>query len=502
MPTDTLTLDELLRQRARLTPTRTFLRFEGDRFTFREVDKRADDFAALLHARGFGRQAKAAILSRNCPDFIAAYLGILRAGGVAVPLNTLLAPDELRYILEDAEALVCFYGPEKADSVEELKRSGRHEFIPLDQAPPTGMTGRRRPDAAASPHDLATLLYTSGTTGHPKGAMLTHRNIVSNAAAGTSALAVSEKDRFIAFLPLSHSFTFTVCVVIPLLVGASVTLLPSVRPFSKVIRRLVFDRITIFVAVPIVYTLLAKKKLPSFFRYLLNIRFCISGASPLPASTLDAFERSFKLPLLEGYGLTEASPVVSVDRLDPALRKRGTVGLPLPGVTVKIVDDEGNEVPAGTPGELLLTGPNVMQGYFKRPEETALTIRDGWLCTGDVAILDGHGYIRIVDRKKDMILVDGLNVYPSEVEEVALAYDGVEDCAMVGIPLEEGRELPVMFIVPCGPRKPNEKELRAYLLRRVAPYKTPKRIIVVDELPRSPTGKVLKKDLRQWPLSR
>ncbi|MEW5746975.1 MAG: AMP-binding protein [Nitrospirota bacterium] len=487
-----------MRRRAELTPDRTFIRFEGSRYSFRDIDRRASDFAAFLSRRNFPRQAKVAILARNCPDFIASYIGILRAGGVAVPLNILLAPAEIAYILSDADAVLCFYGREKSDVVEEIGKTCSIEFTPFDEirepAQRTVLAGIENDS-----DEIATLLYTSGTTGHPKGAMLTHRNIVSNAVAGTSALAVSERDRLIVFLPLSHSFTFTVCVVIPILLGASITLLPSVKPFSNVIKRLVLDRVTVFVAVPIVYTLLSRKRLPFFFRYLLSLRFCISGAAPLPLCTLEAFERAFRLPLLEGYGLTEASPVVCVNRIAP--RKPGTVGLPLPGVAVKVVDDEGVEVSIDTPGELLVKGPNVMKGYFKRADDTAMAIRGEWLCTGDIAVIDKEGYIKIVDRKKDMIIVDGLNVYPSEVEEAALTHAAVSDCAMVGITGEGERELPVMFVTVQKDKALNEKELRSHLMKRIAPYKVPRRIIAVEELPRSATGKVLKRELKKWPLS-
>lgn len=496
---DILSLSKALEKRSSLTPSRIFIRFEGRRFTYCDINNMADFCASFLRSKGVGKHDRIAILSHNCPFYIGAYLGILKAGGIVVPINTLLSPPEIDFILEDSGASICFYDKALEHIIGKLERNRQGQFFPIHEIDPRVYQPDSSPhELNVDPDELAAILYTSGTTGHPKGAMLTHRNILTDAIAAASAFSASQTDRFIVFLPLSHSFTFTVCVVIPMLLGASITVLPSIRPFSKIIKRLILDRISIFIAVPVIYNLLAKKKIPFIFKLLLRVRFCVSGAAPLPLKTLRDFELSFKVPLLEGYGLTEASPVVSVNHFAQSKRKAGTVGLPLPGIEVMVIDDEGNPLPPGTPGELIVRGPNVMKGYFNRPEETAVTIKNGWLRTGDVAVIDPDGFIKIVDRKKDMIIVDGLNIYPAEVEEAAHKHPAVEDCAMVGMPLEEGKELPVMFIVKKKDLPLNEKQFKLFLSQHIASYKLPKKTVFIDELPRTPTGKVLKKELRKW----
>lgn len=385
-------------------------------------------------------------------------------------------------------------------TVDRLKAKGTYAFHSLAEAVRQGRGGEF-PSAPSgnSAADVCTILYTSGTTGRPKGAMLTHRNFIANATAATEAIQVSRKDRLVVFLPLFHSFTCTVCVILPLLVGARITLLPGVRPFSRVVKSLITDRITLFVAIPTVYKILAEKNMPFLVKLLLNLRLCISGAAPLPVGVIRDFEAAFKVPLLEGYGLTEASPVVSINPLGPGRDRPGTVGLPLPGLDVRTVDDGGRDTGRNTPGELLVKGPSVMRGYLNRPEDTAKTIRDGWLFTGDIASIDDDGYIRIIDRKKDLIIVDGLNVYPYEVEEVLYRHEAVRDCAMIGVPHEheEGKELPIMYVVQKDGQAVGPKALREYLAGHVAHYKIPRRFIMAEDLPRTATGKILKREIRK-----
>ncbi|MDX9715195.1 MAG: AMP-binding protein [Dissulfurispiraceae bacterium] len=492
------TLHELLAQKAAENPERVFMRFEGKKYTLSNIDLWAEYIAGSLVAAGFSRSSKAAILARNCPEFIAAYFGILKAGGIVVPINIMLAPDEIRYILNDSEASVCFYGEENRDVAAMLRDMGSTEFIPLLKA--NQMHKHTAPAASASQaDDVSTILYTSGTTGHPKGAMLTHKNLLSNAVSCTKALDVFPKDRFVVFLPLSHAFTFTVCVLLPLYVGASLTLIASVSPFTKVIKRMILDRVNIFVAVPAVYDILAKRKVPLIVRLLLRLRLSISGASALSVSTLEIFEKKFRVPLLEGYGMTEASPVISVNRLGRSSSKHGTVGLPLLGTEVKVVDDNGAELPEGSAGELTVKGPGVMKGYYRRDADTALTIKDGWLYTGDIAVIDAEGFIKIVDRKKDLIIVDGLNIYPSEVENALQKHPAVAACAMIGLN-DRGRELPVMFVMARKDSSVNELELKKFLRGKIASFKMPRKFVLVDELPKTITGKILKRELKKWEL--
>ncbi len=493
-----LPLDQLLQQRARLSGRKTFIKFEGAAFSFQEMDRLAGVYAAWLLGQGMKRGDRVALLSQNNPHYVAAYFGIIRAGGIVLPLNNLLTHEEIDFILNDAGAVTCFFDRECSGTVEKLREKSSRSYVLL--ADVAGAAGDGVPIVPAPAHgveDLSTILYTSGTTGSPKGALLTHRNIMANALACAAAIHISHKDRFVVFLPLFHSFTFTVCVVIPLVTGSLISLLPGVRPFSRVVKRLILDRITLFVAIPTVYKILAEKNMPFLVKMLLNLRLCVSGAAPLPVKVIRDFEAAFKVPLLEGYGLTEASPVVSINPDDHGRRKPGTVGLPLPGIEVRVVDDEGKPLATGVPGELLVKGPNVMTGYLNRPEDTAKTVRDNWLYTGDIAALDADGYIKIIDRKKDMIIVDGLNVYPFEVEEVLYRHSAVKDCAMIGVLHGEDKEIPIMYVVLKDGQQATPREFREFLSEHVAHYKIPRRFLMIDELPRTATGKILKKEIRK-----
>jgi long-chain acyl-CoA synthetase len=493
-----LPLDQILQKRAALTPHKTFVKFEGKNYSFRDVDRLADVFSSFLINRGVQSGDRVAILCHNCALYIAAYFGIIRSGAIVLPLNSLLTHEEIDYVLNDAGAGFCFYDRDCRGTVERLDKKGDRTFVMLSDAAASSGAAAVVP-SAHTVDDVSTILYTSGTTGRPKGALLTHRNFISNARAATEVIHVTHKDRLVVFLPLFHSFTYTVCVILPLLVGARITILPSVRPFSRVLKSLIIDRVTLFVAIPTVYKILAEKDMPFLVKLLLNLRLCVSGAAPLPVRVIHDFESAFKVPLLEGYGLTEASPVVSINPFEPGRNKPGTVGLPLPGLEVKVIDDEGKTLSPGIPGELAVKGPNVMQGYLNRPADTAQTIKDGWLHTGDIASIDDEGYIKIIDRKKDMIIVDGLNVYPYEVEEVMSRHPAVKDCAMVGVPHEheEGKELPIMYVVQQDGQSVTPKAFREYLSEHVALYKIPRRFIMIQELPRTATGKILKRDIRK-----
>ncbi|MCK9420797.1 MAG: AMP-binding protein [Nitrospirae bacterium] len=492
-------LDQVLHTRANMTPRATFVKFEGKKFSFKEMDRLATVFAFELIKRGMKPGDPIALLCHNCPYYIAAYFGIIRGGGIVLPLNNLLAAEEIDFILHDAAVLICLYDADCADTTQKLTRSDTRSFFTLNELAHAPV----QTDSFVSPphtaEDISTILYTSGTTGRPKGALLTHRNFLVNAMAATEVIRVTHKDRFVVFLPLFHSFTYTVCVILPLITGAMISLLPGVRPFSKVVKSLIIDRITLFVAIPTIYKILAEKNMPFFVKLLLNLRLCVSGAAPLPVKVIHEFESAFKVPLLEGYGLTEASPVVSINPLEKEKRKPGTVGLPLPGIEVKVVNDSGDQLPPGIAGELLVKGPNVMRGYLNRPEDTAKTLRNGWLYTGDVATIDQSGHIRIIDRKKDMLIVDGLNVYPHEVEVVLYRHDAVKDCSMIGVPHEheEGKELGIMYVVLKEGARATPKELRDYLTGHVAHFKIPRRFIFAEDLPRTATGKIMKKELRK-----
>jgi len=494
-----MTLSNLLSERAKDVPEKTCVKFGNRKVSYAGMDDLVSRAAGGLIALGLRAGDRVAILMDNCPEYIISYFAILRSGGVAVPLNTFLTPEELSFILNDSGSRMLIYGSRFIPYAEILGNQVPGLIVTDFMGIPEGKAGPHHGDQ----HDLAVLLYTSGTTGFPKGAMLTHRNLISNAEACKKVMHLSGRDRILLFLPLFHSFSFTVCVILPLFAGAQIVLLESVRPFSKVIKSILRDRITFFVAVPTVYTILARKRMPVFMRFLtrfiIKIRACVSGAAALPEDTLYAFEKRFGIPLIEGYGLTEASPVVSVNPLK-GVRKPASVGPPLPGIDVAVVGEDGRLLPSGETGELIVRGPNVMKGYFNRKEETEAVLKDGWLYTGDMARIDNEGYIYIVDRKKDLIIVDGMNVYPREVEDFVIRHPSVEECAMVGIPDGKGSEITVLFAKKKENAFVEEDEIRSFMKGHIAQFKVPRRVIFVDGFPKTATGKIRKTELRKWKL--
>jgi long-chain acyl-CoA synthetase len=494
-----MTLSMLLSAKAGSIPKRICIKFGNRRITFAEIDGLVSRAAGGLRVLGLQVNGRVAILMDNCPEYIISYFAVLRAGGVVVPVNTFLTPEEISYILNDSGCGILIYSSRLFPSMQNLKSRVAGLVV-------TDFSGIPREDTESykgQEDDIAVMLYTSGTTGFPKGVMLTHKNLISNAEASGRAMDVSQRDRILLFLPLFHSFSFTVCVILPVYAGAQIILLESVRPFSRIIKSVFRERITFFVAVPTIYAILARKKVPAllrfFLRFLLRIRACVSGASSLPVETMRAFERRFGLPLIEGYGLTEASPVVAVNPLR-GVRKPASVGPPLPGIEAAVVGEDGGILPTGEIGELIVKGPNVMKGYFNRKEETEAVLKDGWLYTGDVAKIDNDGYIFIVDRKKDLIIVDGMNMYPREIEDFIMKHPSVDECAMVGIPDGKGSETTVLFVRKKENAPLQEGEIRKSLKGRFAPFKIPRRIVFCDEFPKTATGKIKKTDLRKWKL--
>ncbi|MBI4826352.1 MAG: long-chain fatty acid--CoA ligase [Nitrospirae bacterium] len=493
-----MTLSDLLLQRAAEHPHKTCIKFGEMKYSYAEANRHVTLTAGGLRALGLKAGERAAILMDNSPEYIISYFAVLRAGGIAVPINTFLTPDEISFIISDSGCRIVIHGRGFSKKLDKLKpgleiRKALFDEVPEEDAEPYN----------GSADDTAVFLYTSGTTGFPKGAMLTHHNLISNVESCMQVMSFSPRDRVLLFLPLFHSFTFTVCVILPVYSGASIILLPSVKPFSNVIKSVFRDRITFFVAIPTIYSILSKKKIPLLFmllfRLFTRIRVCVSGAAALPPDTIDAFEKRFKAPLIEGYGLTEASPVVAVNPVEGA-RKPSSVGLPLPGVEVSVIGEDGVKVPSGEIGELRVKGPNVMKGYYNRPDETASVLKDGWLYTGDMARIDEDGYIYIVDRKKDLIIVDGMNIYPREIEDVIMEHGSIEECAMVGIADGRGSEISILFIKIKEGISFDETEIRDHLKRRIARFKIPRKIIQVNEFPKTATGKIKKTELRKWNL--
>jgi long-chain acyl-CoA synthetase len=336
------------------------------------------------------------------------------------------------------------------------------------------------------------LIYTSGTTGRPKGAMLSHGNLWHNVDSCRRILEHTEEDRMAVILPLFHSYMLTVGMLLPLLGGGSMVLVRSLSPLKNLLEELFSKRPTILPAIPQFYRGLAASPLQG----PLPVRVFISGSAPLPVQVLREFEAKFGVPLVEGYGLSEASPVVSKNPLR-GVRKPGSIGLPIPDVEMSVQDEHGRHLGPGEVGEICVRGGNVMMGYWNQPAETARALREGWLLTGDVGYRDVDGYYFITDRKKDMLLVNGNNVYPREIEEVIYEFAGVKEAAVVGVPDSRRGERPLAFVAAADGATLDLDELARFLKRRLADYKQPREIRLVPALPRNATGKILKTVLRE-----
>ncbi len=450
--------------------------------------------SCLRKEAGFREGDRVALWMKNCPEFIPALFGILFAGGVVVPVNNFLKPDEVAFILRDAEITTVIIDESLSEAAEKLGQSMPGvRLLRVDQClkdtagPLEAALGNHR-----SKDDLAVLIYTSGTTGHPKGAMLSHGNLLANVESCRKVLAAFEGDRFVVLLPMFHSFMLTVGVLLPLLVGGSLLLIKSVHPPKNVVAEIMERRATILPAVPQFFRAICHAGAPADF----PVRLCISGGAPLPAEILREFTERMPVPLLEGYGLSEASPVVTINPIQGPW-KAGSIGVPIPDVEVSVQDDDGRFLEVGATGEICVRGENVMQGYWRQPDETAKAIRNGWLLTGDVGHRDTEGYFYITDRKKDMLLVNGINVYPREIEEVLYKFPGVREAAVVGMPDARRGEHPVAFVSAMEGATLNPADLQEFLRERLADYKVPKHLTVLPSLPRNATGKILKTVLRK-----
>ncbi len=505
-------LGELLNLSARRYPKRVAIVFGQKKISYKTLNDSTDHLAAGLIHLGIKKQDKVAIFLDNCPEFMISYFSILKAGAVVVPVNYMLKIEEARFILQDSSAKCLITSRAYLDMAEELRlridslkdivtttktKSNVLDFHAL-RRDPRGALDKVSPD----PGDLAVVLYTSGTTGFPKGAMLSHYNLISNALDSVGAIKADYKDSFICILPLFHSFAATVCMNMPLAAGAKIVVMKSVRPFKRVIRAIRKNRVSVFVAVPSIYNILKNMKLPKLFNSMLiklfnPVKICISGAAALPVETFRGFEKKFRIPLLEGYGLTEASPVVTLNPLRGP-RRAGSIGVGLSGnIALKIIDGKGNALASGQIGELLVKGPNVMQGYYKQEEASREALRDSWLYTGDMAKCDAAGYFYIVGRKKEMINVRGLNVYPREIEEVLYQNPKVKEAAVIGIADTHKGEVPKGFVVLKENESAVEHEIIQYLRDKLAAYKIPKYIEFRASLPKNTTGKVLKRLLQE-----
>lgn len=480
-------------------PDKIALNFKGNSVTYGQLDRKVLAYASYLKKAGLKEGDKVVLSCLNSPEFIYSYFGTVRNGAVIVPINLLLTMEEIIYIVKDSEAKFMIMHPlilQKAKlSREAVEKALGITLIVLDEKFNQGISDVSTDgfEDSTNENSISTFLYTSGTTGKQKAAMLTHKNLVVNSEQCYVGLQARPDDIYMCVLPMFHVFAFTACILMPLYSGATISILESFQP-KEVIETLLKDEITIFMGVPSMYVVLleAGKKNIIFPK----LRLAVSGGAALPVEIYRQGREIMKLPIVEGYGLTEASPAVSFNPPD-GIQKEGSIGLPLPGVECKIVDEEDNELPAGEVGELAVRGDNVMMGYYNQPDETQKALRNGWLHTGDLAKKDEEGYLFIVDRKKDMVIVAGLNVYPREVEEVIYQFPKVKETAVIGLADKLRGEYVKAFIVLKEGEECHSKELLRFMREKLAPYKLPRHIEFVESLPKNSTGKIMKRILKE-----
>ncbi|WP_026582403.1 fatty acid--CoA ligase family protein [Bacillus sp. J33] len=484
--------------------------------TYAELDGAVTKFADGLSRLGVKKGDHVALLLGNSPHFVIGLHGALRLGATVIPINPIYTPDEIGYIVNNGDVkavvaldlmvpliekmhhvlpkvdhyIICETPQGQASDLDMSALSVCSKMKSFTQLVASGDIGFQGPDLGDE--ETAIILYTSGTTGKPKGAMLTHKNLYSNAKDVSDYLRMNEDDRVITTLPMFHVFCLTVALNAPLMNGATILIDPKFSP-KEIFRLAKKYEPTVFAGVPTMYNFLLQYEAGNP-EDLKSLRLCISGGAAMPVALLHGFEKKFNVKVSEGYGLSEASPVTCFNPLDKP-RKPGSIGQSILNVENKVVNELGEEVPVGEVGELIVRGPNVMKGYYKLPEETAAAIRDGWLYTGDLAKKDEEGYFYIVDRKKDLILVGGYNVYPREVEEVLYNHEDVVEVAVLGVPDPNLGEAVRCYVVSKNPQLTAE-QLLAYCAEHLAKYKVPASIEFLEELPKNTTGKILRRALK------
>jgi len=530
---------QLLRRAAKEHGSRAAVTFYGKSLTYQELDDQADRFAAGLSRIGVKPHERVSLVLPNTPHFFVAFFGVLRAGGIVVQTNPLYTPRELEQLWNDAgvETVVAldmfWHNVSKAKVATRVKRvvvadaadylrTPLRQLYPIKKKRDLRKAGHwpleipdepwihRYAEVLATPatpgseppvmpaSDVAVLQYTGGTTGTPKGAMLTHRNLVANAHQTAAWLPTKGPDpeRFLGAIPLFHVYGLTTAMLAPIVLGAEVVLHPNPREIDQILKLISKTKPSLFPGVPTMYIAILRH--PDVRKHdLRSIKACISGAAPLPNEVRREFEKVTGGRIVEGYGLTEASPVTHANPLR-GLVKEG-IGIPFPDTDARIAnaDDPAQEVPPGEIGELAIRGPQVMKGYWNQAEETSMVLRDGWLLTGDIARMDEDGYFFIVDRKKDMILASGFNVYPREVEEVLFMHPAVAEAAAIGMPDPYRGETVKAFVVLKAGMSATEDEIVAFCKERLAPFKVPKQVEFAKDLPKSLVGKVLRRELRE-----
>ena len=481
-----MNLSDLMTTSAERHGDRTAIRQGDVALSYTALDRASALVAGLLHSRGVGPGDRVGIMLPNVAYFPVCYYGALRAGAAIVPMNVLLKEREVAFYMADSDAKVLFVWHEFADAAH----AGAHDTEVIVVEPPAFDALLAGSDPAETvdreSDDTAVVLYTSGTTGTPKGAELTHANLSENVAVCLELFELGPDGVLLGALPLFHAFGQTCGLNAAMAAGSSLSLLPRFDA-GKALDIIKNDRVTVFEGVPTMYSAMLHH--PDDFDTT-SLRICVSGGAAMPVEVLHAFERRFDCMILEGYGLSETSPVASFSRRDRE-RKPGSIGLPVRGVEMRLVDEEDGV------GEIAIRGHNVMKGYWNKPDATAQAIDgDGWFHTGDMARVDGEGYFFIVDRKKEMIIRGGFNIYPREIEEVLHEHPDVMEAAVVGVPHDElGEEVGAAVVLKPG-HDADADEIKSFVKARVAAYKYPRQVWFKDALPKGPTGKILRREIK------
>ncbi|GMA21861.1 long-chain-fatty-acid--CoA ligase [Arsenicicoccus piscis] len=485
-----------LLETARRHPDNTVVRLDEDETSYAGLVEQTANVAGWLRAKGVGPGDRVVLSLPNLPAFAVAYYAVLRLGAIVVPMNPLLKPREVEFYVRDSGAeLVIGMAPDTAEGTAEA--GGR--FVPVTEIVEAAAGGGDitpvREVVERADDDTAVILYTSGTTGRPKGAELSHANLdINQRLTGEVLMTLTAEDTLMGCLPLFHVFGMTCVLNNAVATGAAVTLVPRFDP-SAVLHAIERDRATIFVGVPTMYAaMLATARTMDPAPDLSSLRLCVSGGSSMPVEVMKAFEETFDCIVLEGYGLSETSPVASFNQPHQE-RKPGTIGTTIPGVDMMIMREDGSAAEVGEIGEIVIRGHNIMKGYWGRADATADAIRDGWFHSGDLGTIDDEGYLTIVDRAKDMIIRGGYNVYPREVEEVLYEHPGVAEAAVVGIPHPHYGEEVAAYVALRPDQQVSEQELVDFCKERVAAYKYPRVVHLIDGLPKGATGKILKREL-------
>ena len=502
------TLADVLAVGLSLGPDRAAIYFDDRTITYRDLDRAANRVANSLIALGVKPGDRVAVHLENRPEFVEIYQGVMRTGATMVPTNVMYTAEELSHILGDSGAKVVFVRADLAPKITHVRATlpdlcaivavgGRGAEGTLDHETLKSDAPETRPQVAVDKHDVAFIQYTSGTTGKPKGALVSHANVlavIDNMMDLPGLSGAREDDVMLLVLPLFHAYALNLAINRAFL-GMTPFVLVSRFDAGRVMSLMERHRVTTFYGAPPMY--FGFVNTPGLDKYdVSSLRQAFSGAAPLPVVILERFKARTGVEICEGYGLSETAPTLCSNAAGP-VNKPGTVGPAIPGVEIRLVDDQDRDVAPGEVGELIARGPNVFRGYWKREAESAEALRGGWFHTGDLARIDADGYYTIVDRKKDMVLVSGFNVYPIEVENVLLRHPKILDAAVIGVPDEyQGESVKAVLVLRPG-QSLEQTEVTDYCREHLAAYKVPRHVEVRTDLPKSPTGKVLKRELRK-----